>query len=335
MKCNNYLFEDISFGVSHSPKEVTDLLSSKYCELISKAGAIQEQEVKICSGIDPTVRFIGSHISVLKPYLRNENLPNQGVYLVQPCVRTHGAKNLTSFDSIPNWGSFFVSWGALFPYSRTNDLVVVLLNFLQEALCLPMSQIYARVASKDLDLMTVVSDNFLQENIEVDTMHAGYYVHKIGMDDVKGRNFNIAIEHKVSKKIEDIGNIIVIEKDGEPYAVELAIGASTTMKQVFGLGNVLDCHYFNDLVTTPDVKERKLQDCVLTSSYIIREGVLPSSKNNRTRILKKYVDSMYFISRDIGFSDDDLLEYVQSFLNKEFPTQNVSFILDTIAGHSC
>ena len=44
---------------------------------------IKHDPVKISSGIDPSVRFIGSHISVLKPYFLNDSIPAGGCYSFQ------------------------------------------------------------------------------------------------------------------------------------------------------------------------------------------------------------------------------------------------------------
>ena len=61
---------------------------------------IKHEPVKISSGIDPSVRFIGSHISVLKPYFLNDNIPTGGYVMSQPCIRTRNLKNYEKLSKI-------------------------------------------------------------------------------------------------------------------------------------------------------------------------------------------------------------------------------------------
>jgi alanyl-tRNA synthetase len=99
-----------------SPEEAKDhveSLVSDFKDHYDSLGYTEVPSVKITSGIDPTVRFIGSHISVFKPYLDEDRVPSSGVYTRQDCLRTRNVEKLLDDSYFPNWGSYFSSIGGI------------------------------------------------------------------------------------------------------------------------------------------------------------------------------------------------------------------------------
>ena len=63
-------------------------------------GYQEESSVFISSGIDDSVTFIGSTISVLKPIFLEDRIKAQGHFLIQSAIRTQSLKNIYNLDVV-------------------------------------------------------------------------------------------------------------------------------------------------------------------------------------------------------------------------------------------
>ena len=61
------------------------LINDTFREHFSAYGYSEIQAVPVSSRIDPTVRFIGSPISILKPLITAGHIPFPGVFAIQKC----------------------------------------------------------------------------------------------------------------------------------------------------------------------------------------------------------------------------------------------------------
>lgn len=296
--------------------------SDRFRDYFRSLGYREEVPVNISSGIDPTVRFIGSHISVFKPYLEQNNTPDPGIFMVQGCIRTRNVPHIFNDNFFPKWGSYFPSFGVMVPPERLSGLFKDSLAFLEEVLEIKKEHLRIRVSASDADLMEVCQQLGLTNLLEVDTQPPTYYQHKIGMDGVRGRNLNIAVQNTKTEDFSDIGNIIVIENETKTLGVELAIGETTTIKELYGLDHVLDCHPVVGLENVPILFRRKLEDAILVSTTLFREGLRPNGSDNRGRLLRTYVRSISYLRAKIGISIEALSNLIASFEKREFSSTN-------------
>ncbi|NJL96279.1 hypothetical protein HC864_00395 [Candidatus Gracilibacteria bacterium] len=281
-------------------------------------------EVPITSNIDPTVRFIGSHISVFKPYLANQIIPNSGIFMKQECIRTHNVKNIMDTKNTINWGSTFPSIGALVAYNKLDQILHDGIDLLKTVFDVSLNQIYLNISDKDIDLAAAIKSNsqLISKNILFNTKADNYYRHAIGMDGMIGRNFNFAVENH--GLIEDVGNLIVIE-DSQigPFAVELAIGITTILKQKYNLPHILDLEQVDSKrVEGKESSLRRFEDGLTTSNRLILEGLRPFGDNNQSRILKKYIKSVIYHSLNLGYVDSDIQNYIRNINNKKVQKNN-------------
>ena len=289
-------------------------IATHFLQHFDEYGAKQVDSVPVSSAIDSTVRFVGSHISVLKNYIESDQLPEKGVYMVQDCVRTRNAKYLLDDEFNPKWGSYFKSLGVLVPAEQLQDLVSSSVQFLVDKLGIDKEDICVRVNSGDVDLFTVAKEVLGEESVEVDTQAESYYRHKIGMENVVGRNFNFAIRGG-SGEFSDVGNVIVLEKDDQPHSVELALGVSTILKETDSLEHVLDATPVIGLKTVEGIteaQERKLHDCIVFSVLLFQENMRPIGGDNRNRILKKYTQAMSYFRLQLGLSLEDIYGFLKN-----------------------
>jgi len=68
--------------------DLSKFVCNSFNETLQNNSVNYVDSVKISSGIDHSVRLIGSHISVLKPYFLEGVIPERGLYMIQPCIRT-------------------------------------------------------------------------------------------------------------------------------------------------------------------------------------------------------------------------------------------------------
>lgn len=316
-------YNRIKFDRREAPKVVAQFTNS-FRDYYQNLGYRQEKSVPISSGIDPTVRFIGSHISVLKPYLFSGEVPEKGIYIVQNCVRTQNLRRLFDETYFPRWGSFFPSLGVISPPNDLDRMVVESIGLLTDVFRIPRELIVIRVSREDRELFDSANRNFESTNLEIDTMPINYYRHKLGVPELRGRNFNFALKNCDNDEHSDVGNVIVLERNRIPVAIELALGSTTIIKQIFCLDHVLDCHSIMGLEDTDKLFGKKLEDCIITCLYLYREGLRPGGTDNRRRILKKYLEGVGYFKNKLGITNEHLEQVITNSEKLEFDAANAS-----------
>ena len=141
---------------------MAQFLTAKYTEIPS---------VAISSGIDSTVGLVGSHISVFKKLF--SNLPDEGIFMNQDCMRTYNLKASLDDPKPITWGSHFPSIGAMVRYSNLDKVVGDTMFFLSDELNIPEKDIRLIVKSTDSDLLSICQK--VTTNIEIDTKPNSYY----------------------------------------------------------------------------------------------------------------------------------------------------------------
>lgn len=308
-------------------KKHVEMLINSFRRYYSELGYEEKSPILISSGVDPTVRFIGSHISVFKPYLSNGNVPSPGIYMRQDCVRTRNASHLFEDSYYPSWGSYFPSIGVLSSPERLNEAYKDFSDFLREELKISPENILIRINSSDDDLMCAC--NYCGESTEINSRHPEYYQHKIGMQGIWGRSCNIALKNASDNDFSDVGNIIVIENNARKIGVEIALGSTVVLKQLYGLDHVQDCTPVTGLIPENDTIRRKFEDSIITSTVLFREGLKPFGRDSRSKILKQYILSLSYFRAKSGLSISELFMVISNFEEREFPgsIQHVSGII--------
>jgi hypothetical protein len=292
-------------------RHVIDVFQAHYRDL----GYQSQPGIPISSRVDPTVRLIGSHISVLKPFVFNGNIPRPGVCIVQNCIRTHSLRHAFNDGHCPKWGSYFPSLGALLQGQDAASATRDLLGYLKR-LGIDTDRVLVRVSSSDMDLLEVCATVLPHDSVEVNTRPPEYYRHSIGEPEVSGRNFNIAVHNAKTNTYEDVGNIIHLTTTTGCSCIETAVGASVLTQHVRGLAHVLDCHPVPGLTHDIPNLTRKLQDSMLVSIALFREGLRPGASSNRARILRSYIRVLVYLAARLNIDPIDL-ERMMTYLEIE------------------
>lgn len=277
-------------------------------------------EVKITSGVDPTVRFIGSHISVMKQRLINGEIPDPGIFATQDCLRTQNTRKMFDDESFPMYGSFFTSMGALSSANpeSINQLLQGTRGFLVEDLGLNPGEIIIHANLADGDILNWINSVMADFSMRFNEHSENYYRHSIGEEQVTGRNVNLAIPNE-DGDYADIGNIIFLENKEGLLAVELAIGDTTTYKQLYTLEHVLDSYNIfegsgQDCMNMTNWY--KLLDCSMVALRLYEEGLRPSASNNQTRILRTYIKGLYYHSTRLKIDPSAVSEIIKIAANQ-------------------
>jgi len=235
------------------------------------------------------------------------------------------------------WGSYFVSLGLVVSKEDVQALFQCLVDFLKK-IGVENNELLIRASSKDIDLVNLTQRYMSSVDIEFDSQPPAYYSHKLGIEGVKGRNFNIAIINKTNNVFLDVGNVISIERDsGEILCYELALGVSTILKQVHSLDHVLDVYNLPNIAQFNGSHEiKKFQDCVISSVILLSEGLRPFGGDNRSRLLKTFLLGVLYFKLKYGVSDKLLIGTIEKFEKTELQLQEsqASYILNWINAYS-
>lgn len=251
----------------------------------------RETAVNVSSRVDSSVFLIGSTISVLKPHLFDKRNIVEKRYLIQPAIRTQQLRCMEkNMGTGSCYGSFFVAMGDLAPYSSLEGIFELSMDFFQKVFEMSEQKLMFRVSSKDEDLLTCCQKYRKCCKIEVDSQQKKYYQHHYGLDKEKifGRNCNIAVAPKEDMEYKDIANIIVIEKEGQPFSVELAMGLSSLISHAFGFEHTMRGNIVADFLKMENQDDFWLGDCLSVIACLTLEGIRPNSSHMQGRILKRY-----------------------------------------------
>lgn len=320
-KCNVY--GQNKFNYKEAKQHVESMVKS-FVGHYSSLGYIEQPHVLISSGIDSTVRFIGSQISVLKPYFIDRMATSPGIFMHQNCLRTKNLTKILDDDYIPIWGSYFPNLGAIAPPERIPEACYETFDFIENKIGIAADNIHIRISASDQDLLNICRHRFSKEHLEIDTKPLAYYRHQLGIENVWGRNCNIALRNSDDSGFSDVGNLIILEDSKGMLCLEISIGVSATLKQIYGIDHVQDCTPVVGLEQVGDKFRRKFEDAIITVTVLYREGLRPSSQHNRNRILKSYIQAISYFRIKCNIDIQRLEQIILEFEKNEFVSSNES-----------
>ena len=298
-------------------KEKLELLKQKYIDYFTLNGYRNNEPVMITSGMDKSVVFIGSAISVLKPKLLDRNINND--FIIQRAIRTRGLKRL-DIPEISEWCSYFDASGILVNYDCIDKLVYDIFDFLNKELDIDNNDLMIRISSSDTDLINSLKN--INSNIkrEFDSKPEAYYKHKYGLQDlgIYGRNFNIAIKDQIDKEYKDIGNIIVIESDKEKYGVECAIGLNSIIMRREGLKSSIEASSIVDVYSLNKPEDYKFADCLSVVSHLAYEDVSRLPDRSPNYLYRKYLNYLIHWGSKLGMTQNDIKELLRDYILLEY-----------------
>jgi hypothetical protein len=260
-------------------------------------GYRERSPVPLMSPIDPTVRFVGSTVSVLKPLILSRSVPAPGVFLVQPALRTRNLAKLLDDRFEITSPSYFLHAGVVSPPALAARALTDACSFLSQRLATEPGQIVLRVSAHDADLRSLAARS-CSSAIEVGGEAEERYRHSFGMPGIRGRNLNFGGRAQGGAP-RDFGNFIAMERAGAAVAYETAIGVDHLVAAVRGLGHPIRATPARAALPLTTAREIKLADALATVVALLEEGLLPVARG-RGRTLRGYLEALAVLTRTCG-----------------------------------
>ena len=278
----------------------------------------KQESIWINSWIDDSVYFIWAPISVLKPYILNQNIPLEWVYMHQNCIRTRNIKTMFDDNITHNWGSCFSWIATLVNISDGEKLLLESIKFLVENLNIPLDNLKVQISSKDTDLQKMLENIESPIELIIDEKDDVYYTHKYWIWEIAWRNFNFVLREKGSNTFNDIWNFILIEDWKQQYWFELALWVSVIMKELFELDHVMETSTINKSLSLDILHNNKLKDCIVSSVLLYRNWLKPKASNTKWRILRSYLRGILYFCNKFNIDNNALLLVIKRYEEAEF-----------------
>jgi hypothetical protein len=261
--------------------------------------------------VDPSTRFIGSHTSVLKPYMYGRAVPRSGIWIVQPCLQT---QNLVAYetDDLIYHGSVLECHGLLAPYAELERLVLDVHSYFGRLL-VPQEDLVVAVAQADNDVVAAVRGAGFAYRWETEELLR----HSFGDPRLCGRD--ACLEIVANGKRIACGVIIVIELDETPAYVEAALAPGRIVQAAYHLEHYLDLFPVVGLPAIDDFRIRvNLEDAICALVLMAREGLRPGGSDNRRRIMRRYLARIERYCRAYDITTKQLIAAVGAYEGAQY-----------------
>ncbi len=256
------------------------------------------------SGIDPTVRFVGSHMNTLKADMNNRDI-HSPIYIVQPCLKT---KNISSYEDphfYPRYGSYYMSLGLLAPANCLEQICLDTHEYLLSCKSIHDQNISYLVSSSDTEMLTALKRSLPKGIIHVDTLPEHKYDHQYGINRVSGRVIRVMLQNDSDKEAEMIAVIALLTHEEEGHLfTEATIGIASILKLTENLSNVMDVYPLSPLGNS--CLHLQVEDILVATIELYQEGLRPSNKHNRNRILKKYIKHLFALCEKLQLTPESI-----------------------------
>ena len=302
-------------------KEI-DFVNKSFDNCFGKREYKKINGVNISSGIDSSVTFIGSGISVLKKDLLADTIPNKGEFVVQKAIRTQGLKNIYDLNVDSRYYSFFEAFSALRKYENLDSLFDDMIAFFHNYLDIKKSEILLRINYDDEDLVDISKKRDI--SIEYNTEDLNLYKHKFGLDDlgISGRNLNIALKNASTKVYDDVGNLIVIESPNQKYGCEFAIGIQPILMATQGKKYSLECSYISEFLPLKTIEERKFAESFVVVANLLNESIEDNTHRYPVYLYKKYLKALKYYSDILKIDEEFIRKTMLDYLEREYQGEN-------------
>lgn len=295
-------------------QEYHEQVHGEYVQFFQSKHYIEVLPVNVASGFDSTTKFVGSTISRFKPFFVENTISENGMVVVQPCIRTQNKQNLYRDEEKLAYNTCFSIIGGIAPSYKTKEICADVLAFFIEKLGVDRSRILVRISSQDADLLEGVDTI---STLEQDGRDPQYYRWKYGMPGVVGRGLTIAIQNESTGNYDDIGNIIVMDEEGfGSKAVQWGFGVETLVSRVFSKTIPLEASLIRQVYNFNGTLEVKFADTLATAIEMLLAGVILNKKTEGYD-LRDYLKGLGYLRGKINLPDEDLTAHVRGYIQSK------------------
>lgn len=303
-----------------SKSEYLDYVEEKFLDCFLSKKYIYSKPVKITSKVDPTVDFVGSKISPLKHFILDNNIPDDGVFTIQNCMKLKALKYLLDTTN-QTFGSCYKGMGTLTNYDLdkiVNDTFDYLMN--ENYLGLNPDDICVRINREDYDL--IHSIEFFKEciRVEYNTEPIQCYKHVYGMNEehITGRNFNIAIRKKDTTNFFDCAAIIVMETPKRKIGIDMGIGNTSLAMCYFNENNTVSASRIADVINIDSNAKMRLADSITAVATLLYENVQNSESKHFRKKMRHYIRILDYWRECFDLSNYQIINYIKEYIALEY-----------------
>lgn len=314
----------MSESVIETRKTVDGLCHSFF----SKSGYSSFPEEPLIPTSDTTISFTNSAIVPFKGLIESGKIPDTPFFIRQKCIRLRETASIPNPDYLMERMSCFHMYGSFASIVNLNKIIDDTLFLLVNVLRVDRKRLVFNVCSEDKVFYTRLLELGYSSNVIVDATPKEEYRWRYGMPGVIGRGINICIlpdEHSKIKSVDDIdiGQIIIIEKDGIPTCLETSLGIETFTSRLLNLDSVFRCSEIAEIIPFSNNPYRlQLMDSVVLATEMCSAGVLLTEDKSlkktgrqRSTSLKKAIKTIAEIQHLDEINGLVLDEYIRKFVS--------------------
>lgn len=265
----------------------TEAVATEFREFFEARGYDEVPSVSVASKVDPTVRLVGSSTSIFKQRISTCDLAHPGSFVVQTAVRTHNLERLIAREPI-RMCTQFIALGTMQPADSLEVAARDGIDFLLSMADVTPDRLVLQASSTDNDLIAALERHNRGVHMAIDQRPGHTYRHGFGELDLSGRNANFGWRCTQTGQIRDVGNLIVIERQGVPAAVEICFGAEMVAMCRHALDHPLKVAPVSALIDCSDQDHLRLADALTASVVMLHAGVRPNA-SSRGRVARSYL----------------------------------------------
>lgn len=291
---------------------------ARFKEVLGERGYAEKKPLSLIAGEqDSSVLFIGSSTNVFKPEIKNKNIPENGMFVVQPCIRTHDFKRRFDDTFVPFGQTYFEMIGAILPGDKYEKACLDMIEFLIKGLNIEKERILIIPTQENEKLLDPFYSNSNLSKIKIAKDKNKEYRWGYGMPGIYGEGLSVNILNTMTNKYWDVGNIVSInnEQDKE-IAVEFGAGIEFLMSARLGIDNPVKLSRIADIEKINGGLHQKFCVYYETILQLIGAGASVGSKKGN-RLFKQYLKSINYLSGKINYNIEDLKNIAQNYINKQ------------------
>lgn len=288
-----------------------DMLAARFAGYFAGHGLAVVAPAPIVTD-DDSLLFTNATIVPLKAAIEHDEIPDGGVYVRQPCLRTRNAALIRAGQQ-PEYLSSFTMLGIYLPASWSHRRVVDLVRgYLVEEEQLDPDRMALHTNPATAFLRQEWADAVPGSPILEGRHSASYYRWTYGKDDWWGDGVTVALRQH-DGTWQDIGNIIVMRAGDRVLGYEFGFGEETFLARRHGVGSP---YLFAGLhhIFPPDAVQPTpaTQDCVMTLAHLFHAGVAPG-RGSRGSIVRTTVNNLLSRLEAEAITLDAALEWLRAY----------------------
>ena len=248
-----------------------------------------------------------------------------GHFVVQTCVRTHNLALMTRGEPIYQ-GSVFQCNGLLALYASLGSALADLDRYFANLGISSMLLWQAR--SDDADLLAALRGAGIRALAH--TLPDEILRHRYGDKRLAGRDVQVEMLcHDRCRRVP-IAVVSAIDVDQALRFCEVSISPGKILQQLFHRDHFLDCFPVVGVPHDNLNAARKLEDCVVLSVLLLREGLRPGGSSNMRQLLRKYLISAAELAQVLGVGATQLRSVVSEYEQAQFGDLSASLAWDDV-----